>query len=261
MAGQITLGQQGGIARITIANETKRNAMTLEMWQQLGQTIRQVEHDPAARVIVIEGAGEDAFVSGADISELGGYEVTGGSTKAYEAATAHALDALRASPKPTVALIRGYCFGAGVAIAAACDLRYARADASFSIPAARLGFGYAVHLMNDLVQCVGPARAKEILLTARRYDANRAHSMGLIHEVFEASHFPTHSEALIHAIAENAPLTLRASKLAISALCQHAKSSALTDADRAVETCFRSADAKEGRAAYGEKRKPEFTGH
>ncbi len=261
MPGEITLKQDGAIAYITIDNQAKRNAMSLGMWQHLGQIVRQLEHDPAVRVIQLEGAGEDAFVSGADIAELGGYEVKGGSTKDYEAATAHALDALRSSPKPTIALIRGYCFGAGVAIATACDLRYARADANFSIPAARLGFGYAVHLMNDLVQCVGPARAKEILLTARRYDAQRAHAMGLVHEVFETSHFPTHTAAIVNAVAENAPLTLRATKLTIAALGQHAKTSALTDADRAVETCFRSSDAKEGRAAYAAKRKPDFAGH
>ncbi len=261
MAGDIELTQDGPVARVVISNEPKRNAMSLHMWQRLGQTIRQLEHEQNTRVIVIKGAGEDAFVSGADISEFGENRSDANNAKAYENATEHALDAIRASPKPIIALIKGYCFGAGVAIATACDLRYASADASFSIPAARLGFGYAAHLMKDLVYCVGPARAKEILLTARRYDAQRALGMGLVHEVFDATHYPTHTAALINAVAENAPLTLRATKLVVAALTDHGKSSALTDADRAVGTCFESADAAEGRAAYAAKRKPVFAGH
>lgn len=261
MAGEIRLEEDGPIARVIVDNERKRNAISLTMWQQLGKICRQLEFESHIRVITFEGAGDDAFISGADISEFGEKRSDSGGTKAYEDATRHALDAIRLSSKPTIALIKGYCYGAGVALATACDLRYVREDAQFSIPAARLGFGYAVHLMKDLVLCVGPARAKEILITARRYDATQAFNMGLVHEVFSNKVYVPHTRALVTAVADNAPLTIRAAKLTVTALTERADSSALSDADRAVVSCFASKDAKEGREAYATKRKAEFKGH
>ncbi len=260
-AGNVHVTRAGAVAQITIDHQAKRNAMTLAMWQQLGQAVRALEFEDGVRAIVLRGAGPDAFVSGADISALDPALHGNHADQTYEGATKHALDAIRISTKPTIALIHGFCFGAGIAIATACDLRYARDDAKFSIPAAKLGFGYAVHLVDDLLKAVGPARAKEMLIAARRYDAAEAEAMGLVHKVFAASAFEDGALGIATDVAEHAPLTMRAAKVAITALTEHKSSSALTDADRAVATCFSSKDATEGRTAFAEKRKPQFTGH
>jgi len=260
-AGSIHVTRAGAVAQITMDNQSKRNAMTLYMWQQLGQALRSLEFEEGVSAIVLRGAGPDAFVSGADISalELKRHDVHAEHT--YEGATKHALESIRISTKPCIALIHGFCFGAGVAIAAACDLRYAREDAKFSIPAAKLGFGYAIYLVDDLIKAVGPARAKEMLIAARRYDAREAEAMGLVHKVFPLGTFEEDALGIATEISEHAPLTMRAAKIAITALTEHKTSSTLTDAERAVQTCFTSKDAAEGRAAFAEKRKPQFTGH
>lgn len=260
-SGTVHVTRAGAIAQITIDNQQKRNAMTLHMWQELGRAVRALEFEDGVRAILLRGAGAEAFVSGADISELDPAVHGAHADQTYEGATKHALEAVRMATKPTIALIHGFCFGAGVAIATACDLRYAREDAKFSIPAAKLGFGYAVHLVDDLIKVVGPARAKEMLIAARRYDAGEAADIGLVHKVFTASAFEDDALDLVAEIAEHAPLTMRAAKVAIHALTEHKTSSALTDADRAVVTCFNSKDATEGRTAFAEKRKPQFTGH
>jgi enoyl-CoA hydratase/carnithine racemase len=261
MTGQVQVNRAGSIAQITFDNQDKRNAMTLAMWQQLGQAIRALEFEDGVRAILLRGAGPDAFVSGADISELDPALHGNHADQTYEGATKHALDAIRISTKPTIAMIHGFCFGAGVAIATACDLRYAKDDAKFSIPAAKLGFGYAVHLVADLLNVVGPTRAKEMLIVARRYDAHEAEAIGLVHKVFAAPEFEDQVLDLACDISEHAPLTMRAAKVAIAALGEHKPSSAIQDADRAVQSCFNSQDATEGRAAFAEKRKPSFTGH
>lgn len=260
-SGNIHVTRAGAVAQITIDHQAKRNAMTLAMWQRLGQAVRALEFEDGVRAIVLRGAGPDAFVSGADISALDPALHGSHADQTYEGATKHALDSIRISTKPTISLIHGFCFGAGVAIATACDLRYARDDARFSIPAAILGFGYAVHLVDDLIKAVGPARAKEMLIAARRYDAREAEVMGLVHKVFAADEFEDGAIGIVSDIAEHAPLTMRAAKIAITALTEHKTSSALTDADRAVQSCFNSKDATEGRTAFTEKRKPQFTGH
>jgi len=208
----------------------------------------------------LRGDGEDAFVSGADISEFDESRRDRHGPQSYEDATKHALDSIRICTKPTIAITHGFCYGAGLAIAAACDLRYARDDARFSIPAAKLGFGYAAHLTADLIHVVGPARTREILITARAYDAQRAQDIGLIHEHFPMASFEEETNKIIETVANNAPLTMRAAKLVIEALLEHKHTSKLTDAERAVTTCFTSQDAAEGRHAFAEKRKPEFCG-
>jgi enoyl-CoA hydratase/carnithine racemase len=261
MTGEVHVTRAGAVAQITFDHQDKRNAMTLAMWQQLGQAVRSLEFEDGVRAIVLRGAGPDAFVSGADISALDPALHGNHADQTYEGATKHALESVRLSTKPTIALIHGFCFGAGVAIATACDLRYAKDDAKFSIPAAKLGFGYAVHLVDDLIKVVGPARAKEMLIAARRYDAAEAETMGLVHKVFAGEAFEDEALGVALEISEHAPLTMRAAKVAIAALMEHKASSATQDADRAVQTCFNSADATEGRTAFAEKRKPQFTGH
>jgi len=261
MTGEVLQAVSGAVAEITFSNPKKRNAMSLEMWQGLGKAVRQYDFDPEVRVIVLRGAGEDAFVSGADISEFDEERRGKHGALSYEDATQHALDSIRICAKPTIAITHGYCYGAGLAIATACDLRYARDDVKFSIPAAKLGFGYASHLTSDLINVVGPARTKEILITGMAYDARRAKDMGLVHDVFSAATFEEEALKTIETVASNAPLTMRAAKLVIDALLEHKHTSKLTDADRAVNTCFNSKDAAEGRHAFAEKRKPEFTGH
>ncbi len=258
--GEVHVTHGGPVAHITFDHPQRRNAMTLAMFQQLGQAVRALEFEDGVRAIVLQGEGPDAFVAGADISELDPKR-SKQAVQTYEDAVKHALDSIRLSTKPTIAVIHGFCFGAGVAIAAACDLRYARDDALFSIPAAKLGFGYAVPMVDDLIRAVGPACAKEMLIAARRYDAREAEAMGLVHKVINSASFEKETSSIATEVSEHAPLTMRAAKAAVAALTEHKSSSALQDAERAAQTCFTSKDAGEGRAAFAEKRKPAFTGH
>jgi len=243
---------------LVIDNPARRNAVTLAMWQALPALVAALDAAPAVRVIVVRGAGEAAFVAGADIAEFETVRRDGPSAAAYEAANEAAFAALRAARKPTVAMIRGFCIGGGLGLAAAVDLRLAAADAQFAIPAARLGLAYPPAAIADIVRLVGPARAKELFFTARRLDAAEALAIGLVDQVIAVAELEAEAERLAATIADNAPLTLAAAKAAIDVA-----SGAVGDMARAAalaEACFGSADFAEGRAAFLERRRPRFTG-
>ncbi|HMN71490.1 MAG TPA: enoyl-CoA hydratase-related protein, partial [Rhodoblastus sp.] len=157
-----------------------------------------------------------------------------------------------------IAMIQGFCFGGGVAIAMKADLRIAADNSLFAIPAARLGIAYPTHSVRDLVSLVGPARGKEILFTGMRLDAAAAHAIGLVNRVTPVAQLETEVAALCATLAENAPLTIRAAKETIDQIARD-ESDPKAIADR-VRACFDSADYAEGRRAFMEKRRPVFTG-
>lgn len=249
----------GAVGWMIFNNEARRNAVRLDMWQAIPGILAQFEADPAVRVIALTGAGSRAFVSGADISQFAEQRSDEAQTASYDRISAAATKAIKDVRKPTVAVIRGYCIGGGLGIAAACDLRWATERSTFGVPAGRLGLGYAHQGVKTLLDIVGPAYTKEIFYTARQFTAAEAQVMGFVNRVVPEEGFDARVEAELATIAGNAPLTLAALKLTVGELLRgHAGD--LGRADAAVAACFRSADYTEGRTAFMEKRPPVFQG-
>jgi enoyl-CoA hydratase/carnithine racemase len=201
-----------GIAWIVLRNPGRLNAVRLEMWQALPDAVRTLDTDPSVRVLALRGAGEEAFASGADISEFDTHRKDAASAVAYEDVTAAAFAALLAAEKPLVAMIQGVCIGGGLAIAACADLRVASDDARLALPAARLGLGYHLSGVERLVALLGPSAAAEVFFTARQYTAAEALQIGLLNRVVPRAELRAFTTQYLAAIAGNAPLTLRAAK-------------------------------------------------
>jgi enoyl-CoA hydratase len=247
----------GAVGRIIFNQPAKRNAMSAEMWAALPKALALLEAEAPVRVIVLEGAGADAFVSGADISEFD--QLRDADTSAdYNAKAMAAFQALGHSTKPTIAAIRGFCFGAGVGLSSYCDIRLANASAKFAIPAAKLGLAYPLENLERLLQLVGPAQAREIFFTARTYDAAEALRIGLVNVVVEDAKFDALVDDYTRRIAGNAPLTIAAAQACIRELVSVTPD--LDKARTAIAKAYASADYAEGRKAFMEKRKPVFTG-
>ncbi|HYL87873.1 MAG TPA: enoyl-CoA hydratase [Burkholderiales bacterium] len=239
-------------------NPDRRNAVSLEMWQAIPQVLEGFATDVAIRCVVLAGAGEKAFVSGADISQFEKERSSAEAVAHYDAIGEKAQSALKMFDKPVIAMIRGYCIGGGLNIANLCDLRIAADDARFGIPAAKMGLGYRASSMKHLVDIVGAAHAREIMLTARRFNAEEALRMGLVHRVVPVPELEKTTRDYCDMIAANAPLTLRAAKRIIREV-----GAAHYDAEACaawVKECFESEDYREGRRAFMEKRKPVFKG-
>lgn len=258
--GRIDLALEDGIAWITIANKARRNALSLAMWQQLGAVCDRIADDPSVRVAALTGDGDKAFASGADISEFEALRHTPAAVAAYDDATAAAKAKLRGLPMPTVAVIRGFCVGGGLAVALDTDLRFASEDARFAVPAAKLGLGYGFDGIKSLIDLLGPSRAKEVFFTARLYSAAEARDMGLVDRVAPADGFGEAARAYLALIAAGAPLTLAAVKQAARAAVADPADRDLDGVRKAVAACFASQDYVEGRRAFMEKRAPRFQG-
>lgn len=254
----VLLSIDGSVATITLRNAARYNAMTLGMWTALGDTLERVQADAAVRVVVLRGEGDKAFVSGADISEFGAQRDDPAAVQVYDAAVARAQDGITRLRCPVIAAISGICYGGGVGLALACDLRYAAPASRFRMPAARLGLGYALGGMKRMVDVLGPARSAELFYTARVCDAAEALSMGLLNAVHDDVF--GHVHRIAQEIAGNAPLTLAAGKLALNTVLAGPDAAGAAAVDAAVKACFSSNDYREGRAAFAEKRAPRFSG-
>jgi enoyl-CoA hydratase len=252
--------KDGGVGWMIFNQPEKHNAMSYAMWQAVPKIIADFESDPAVRVIVLTGAGEKAFVSGADISEFEEKRSAEEGIKLYDAAGEAAQSAIIHASKPTIAMIRGICIGGGLAIAINTDVRIASANSVFAVPAARLGLGYRYTGIKRLVDIVGPAFAKEIFFSARKFTAEEARIMGLVNRVVPEAELEAAVNAFATTISGNAPLTMKAAKLAIDAAMQDADKRRMADIDAAIKACFASQDYIEGRRAFMEKRKPKFEG-
>ena len=251
--GKILLDIDNGVGLVTFNNPEKRNAMSLAMWDGLAEALDVLERDAAVRVVVLTGAGTKAFVSGADISQFGAARDDAAAQREYDRLTSAGRARLAGFPRPVIARIRGFCLGGGLAIALQADLRIAAEDSEFGIPAARLGLAYSAAMVRKLVDAVGPAHARMLLYTGARIPAQEAARIGLVNRVVPDAELSDTVLDLARTIADNAPLSVRAAKLAVAG-----EDSAATE--QAITACFDSADYREGRAAFAEKRAPRFAG-
>ena len=260
MAGAIRAEKDGAIGWLVLDNPARLNALDSAMWRAIPPAVAQFEADPEVRVIVLRGEGEKAFAVGMDISEFETARTTPEQVAVFDRLIDEALHSLQSSPKPVIAMIRGFCIGGGVEISLACDLRYCSDDVQVAIPAARLGLGYGIEGTTRLVETVGHANAREIFFTGRRYTAAEAFSIGLVHRSVPAAELEAFVRKTAEGMAENAPLTLAASKILIEEFVRPSGEPDLAKGLAAIERCALSEDYQEGRKAFMEKRKPRFRG-
>jgi enoyl-CoA hydratase/carnithine racemase len=252
--------KDGAIGWMIFDHPERRYAVTQGMWLQIGEILEDFGKDEAIRVVVLKGEGDKAFVSGADISQFGQQRRNAAEVAASNRLTDVARQALETFPKPTIAMIQGFCLGGGLAIALMCDLRFASEDSTFGIPAARLGVGYGAQSVGMLQALVGPAYTREILFTGRRFNGDEALRMGLINRLMPSAELAPYVQEYAAMISANAPLTMRAAKLTSLELLKAEADRDLSVVQQAVEACFNSNDYQEGRTAFMEKRPPMFTG-
>jgi enoyl-CoA hydratase len=249
-----------GVGWMIFNNPERHNAISLEMWEAGLEIMAAYAADESVRVMVVTGAGGKAFASGADISKFKDERQEATAVAHYQATTQKAYDTVLGMPIPTIAMIRGYCIGGGTALAVCCDLRICTENAKFGVPAAKLGLGYGMNRAKPLVDLVGPAYAKEMFFTGRQFTAQEAEKMGLVNRVVPNDQLESTIEEITRTIAENAPLTIKCAKLVVGEVVKDADQRDVAATERAVEACFKSADYKEGQAAFMEKRKPKFIG-
>lgn len=250
----------GPVARVTISAPERGNCIDLATWKAFPPLFSALDGEPDIRVVILRGAGSHAFSTGADIAEFETERGTAAGSRAYEAANVAAFDAVAGIGKPVIAMIQGFCFGAGVGLAAACDLRVAAEDSLFAVPAARLGVGYPPTALKTLVSLMGPEPVKLLFYAADRFDAARALSVGLVGQVVPKAELEAIVSDLAHRIAAGAPLTITAAKRAIDAAAGVSQAFSAAKLQALADACFQSDDYAEGRKAFKDKRKPLFKG-
>jgi enoyl-CoA hydratase len=245
---------------IRFNNPARHNALSVDMWEAVPALLSVAESDDRVRLVVFSGAGEKAFVSGADISQFEDMRAAKEAVTYYEKMAETSLMAILNFSKPTLACIRGFCIGGGVNVAISCDMRIAASDSVFSVPAARLGLGYRYSAMKNLVDLIGPGAAKDLFFTARKIDAQEAKDLGLVSRVCAPEALPALLAEYTAALAANAPLTIRAAKAITTEILKPSPALDMDTCQRLIRGCFDSADYAEGRKAFMEKRKPVFVG-
>src|SRR6266404_3159297 len=258
---KLLLQKDGPIGWIIFNQPEKRNAVSLEMWQLMPDYVQDLATDDAIRVVVLRGAGDQAFVAGADISQFKERRRNMADQEEYSRISARGQDSLGTLTKPLLAMIHGFCIGGGVGIAIGCDMRIASDDSRFGVPAARLGLGYHYKGMEKLMALVGPAYVKEIFFTARTdFSAQDAWRMGLVNQVVPKAELEAFTRDYATKIARNAPLTIRSAKNTVEQLLKPAAERDLALLDKLIADCFNSEDYQEGVKAFAEKRRPQFKG-
>jgi enoyl-CoA hydratase/carnithine racemase len=256
----VEIHREGHIGWITLNRPARRNALDAAMWRAIPEAVRLLTNDREVRVIALTGAGHEAFAAGADISEFAGNRDDAAAAASYEEMNLAAFRALQETPKPVVAVIRGFCIGGGLALALACDLRIAAEGSQFALPPARLGLAYPAAGIASLLSAVSAAVARDLIFTARRIDSHEAFRIGLVNRVASGESFAAAAQELLAGIAANAPLTIAAAKRTIAAVDAGMSEAARAEIAALAAACFGSADYGEGRAAFLERRAPVFRG-
>src|SRR6201999_4200154 len=249
-----------GIGVVTFNNPEKRNAMSLEMWEGLGQALTELRDDPDVRVVVLVGAGDKAFVSGADISQFEKTRHNAAASEEYSKKSEAQRALLGNYPKPTIACIRGFCLGGGMQVAMMTDITFAAEDSQFGIPAAKLGIAYGYDGLRNLVSLVGPSWARLIMYTGMRIDSAEALRIGLVDRVIPTSELLGATMELATTISGNAPLAIKAAKITIAQILKDPADRDMGAIKQIGVDCMDSEDFREGRQAFMEKRKPQFKG-
>lgn len=252
--------KEGGVGYLTFNNPERHNAVSLDMWEAASGILEDFKSDKNIRVVVFSGAGGKAFVSGADISKFESERSSKEAIDRYNVAVDEANTAIYEFPKPTIAMIQGYCIGGGVGLALCCDMRICSDNSKFGVPAAKLGLGYGFKGIKKLVDVVGPSFAKEIFYTARQFTAAEAVTMGLVNRSLPVAELEPYVKNYAETIGGNAPLTVDAVKFIVGETVKPSAERNLKKCADLVAECFASADYAEGRKAFMEKRKPAFTG-
>lgn len=252
--------KEGSVGYLIFNNPERHNAVSLEMWEAAGEYLADFASDKTIRVVVLTGAGGKAFVSGADISKFESERSSKEAIDRYNVAVDKANTAVYEFPKPTIAMIRGYCIGGGVGLALCCDMRICADNSKFGVPAAKLGLGYGYNGIKRLVDVVGPSFAKEIFFTARQFTAAEALQMGLVNRAVPDGEVEAYVKSYAETIGGNAPLTVDSVKYIVGQTVKDESKRDLQKCADLVAQCFASKDYIEGRTAFMEKRKPQFTG-
>lgn len=258
MENELIIERHGPVARLTVNRPAVRNALSIGITQRIAQALRDLSRDRSVRVFVLTGAGDRVFVSGADVTEFREQLASPEAALNYDAAAEHLQSALRMVPQPVIARIQGHAVGSGTIVAASCDFRIAVRTAKFGIPVAKFGFLATVPDTLRLVQLVGTAKAKWLLMTGQLIEAPEAQTIGLVDQVVDAHHLDATVDLLAATLAVNAPLTIKATKQIIETFS--APHNDVASGAPWYAEIFRSADFREGLDAFFAKRKPEFTG-
>ena len=258
--GKILQSVSDGIGILTFNNPEKRNAMSVEMWEGTAEALVAFRDDPNIRVVVLVGAGGKAFVSGADISQFEKNRHNAAASEEYGRRSGKPREMLASYPKPTIACIQGFCMGGGLALAMSADMRIASEGSQFGIPAAKLGIAYGFDGLTHLTQLVGPSRARLLMFTGMRIDAKEAYDIGLIDRLTSEAELWNTTMELAKVMAENAPLSIAASKITIAEILKDPDKRNMQAIKDIATKCMDSEDFKEGRTAFMAKRKPQFKG-
>ena len=252
--------KDGRVGTMIFNNPERHNAVSLEMWDMVSRILDDFASDPEINVVVITGAGGKAFVSGADISKFGDERSNKEAVARYNTTVERAYTRLHEFPKPTIAMIRGYCIGGGLGLAVSCDMRICSDNSRFALPAAKLSLGYGYTGLKRFVDLVGPAYTKEIFYTARQFTAEEAREMGLVNRVLPEAELEGYVKNYADTIGANAPLTIKAVKVITTEILKEEAKRDLARCTAVVQECFDSQDYIEGRDAFMQKRKPVFKG-
>jgi enoyl-CoA hydratase len=258
--GKILKDVADGVGIVTFNNPDKRNAMSLDMWEGLGNALTELRDDEAVRVVILVGAGDKAFLSGADISQFEKTRHNAAASEEYSRKSAAQRALLANYPKPTISCIRGFCLGGGMQVAMLTDIRIAAQDSQFGIPAAKLGIAYGYDGLRHLVSLVGPSWARLIMYTGMKLESAEALRIGLVDRVVPNEELWSATMEIARTISGNAPLAVQAAKITIAQVLKDPADRDMEAIKKIGTACMNSEDFREGRQAFMEKRKPQFKG-
>lgn len=260
MSGSVDLAIENETATLALNNPDKRNAISAEMWEDLAFRAEEISRDTRIRAVIVRGSGNAAFAAGADISQFESKRTASERGSSYDSVTEKAIEAVQGINAPVIALIHGFCIGGAVSLALACDLRFSSDDASFAIPAARLGIAYPSEAVERLVRLIGPSSSKYLLFSARRISAPEAKEIGLVDRVVKKDDLDDEVLGFVDTLKSNAPLSIAASKTIVNQVGLEPSLREQEKIDAAARSCFESEDYKEGVRAFLESRTAQFKG-